>query len=487
MKIIKVPIEKCELWDKNPRGITKKDFERLKKQIQKLGVYKPLIACQENGKYIILGGNMRLRALQELGYKDVELSIVEAKTEKEKIEYSLSDNDRVGYYEEEKLAELIYPEIGNLDLSLFKVDVDNALSLEKVIEEFAPDLEGVSSGEGLGNAERVLDAGFSRSQLAHLLGEDLASIKDVKKTMLDVVSLSEQAYQFNRLCAGYRCGNFISLLFTPHRLDVETGRKGVPERFPRAEAMNLAEYYVRLQKKITRQSWVVYEIFRTGMGGYQMAKEFPPSIARNLIFRYYPKEKSVRVLDPCHGWGGRLIGSLSTLKQIYYLGVDPCKRTSDGVRALADFLLSAEHVAAAGSQVELICAPFEESEIEGEFDIAITSPPYYDTEQYEPGDEKQAGVRYRSYEEFEDGFLRILISKTIEHLKPGAPFIINVGNTRYDMLSSVRKLCSQMGLSCRAIEPPMPIGGMGLGRRTSVEEEDIVGEPFLEIKKDKKK
>jgi len=147
MKIIKVPIEKCELWDKNPRGITKKDFERLKKQIQKLGVYKPLIACQENGKYIILGGNMRLRALQELGYKEVELSIVEAKTEKEKIEYSLSDNDRVGYYEEEKLAELIYPHLDELELEDFKIDIGEAISLKDVAEDFGPDIDDEKADE----------------------------------------------------------------------------------------------------------------------------------------------------------------------------------------------------------------------------------------------------------------------------------------------------------------------------------------------------
>jgi len=141
MKIIKVPIEKCELWDKNPRGITKKDFDRLKRQIKKLGVYKPLVACEENGKYVILGGNMRLRALKELGFKEVELSVVDAKTEKEKIEYSLSDNDRVGYYEEEKLAELIYPHIDELELEDFKIDIGEAISLKDVVEDFGPDID----------------------------------------------------------------------------------------------------------------------------------------------------------------------------------------------------------------------------------------------------------------------------------------------------------------------------------------------------------
>ena len=92
MKILKVPINDVEPWEKNPRNIKKYDYERLKKQIQKLGIYKPLIACRENGKYLVLGGNMRIRALKELGYKEVDISLVEAKTEKERIEYSLSDN-----------------------------------------------------------------------------------------------------------------------------------------------------------------------------------------------------------------------------------------------------------------------------------------------------------------------------------------------------------------------------------------------------------
>ena len=55
MNIKKVPISDVESWAKNPKNIRTKDFERLKKQIQELGIYKPLICTQENGKYITLG------------------------------------------------------------------------------------------------------------------------------------------------------------------------------------------------------------------------------------------------------------------------------------------------------------------------------------------------------------------------------------------------------------------------------------------------
>jgi len=141
MEIRRVPIQKVEPWGKNPRGIKHEDFERLKRQILKLGVYKPLLCFQENGKYITLGGNMRIRALKELGVKEVEISIVKPKTEAEKIEYALSDNDRAGYYEDVRLAELIYPHLSELNLDDFKVDLGNHANLKKIVEEFGPDFD----------------------------------------------------------------------------------------------------------------------------------------------------------------------------------------------------------------------------------------------------------------------------------------------------------------------------------------------------------
>ena len=141
MEIRKVPIEKVEPWEKNPRGIKQEDFERLKRQILKLGVYKPLICYQENGKYITLGGNMRIRALKELGVRGVEISIIKPKSEAEKIEYALSDNDRAGYYEEQALAELVYPHLAKLDLDDFKVDIGKAVNLKFIIEDFGPDFD----------------------------------------------------------------------------------------------------------------------------------------------------------------------------------------------------------------------------------------------------------------------------------------------------------------------------------------------------------
>lgn len=130
-------ISTLKLWEDNPRSITAGDFGRLKRQIQKLGQYKPLIITEDG---TVLGGNMRLRAYQELGMKDVWVSVVEAPTPEKKLEYALSDNDRAGFYDEQRLAELItnHPE---LDFSDYKIDLGPMTSIEDLLDQYRPTKE----------------------------------------------------------------------------------------------------------------------------------------------------------------------------------------------------------------------------------------------------------------------------------------------------------------------------------------------------------
>lgn len=125
------PIEKLRHYEKNPRRINKDDFERLKKQITKLGVYKPLLVKPDG---TVLGGNMRLRAYKDLGIKTVPVAIVESKSEQTDLEYALSDNDRAGEYDDQALDELLH-EI-DIELPLFKVDLGPGTSLSDLMPTF---------------------------------------------------------------------------------------------------------------------------------------------------------------------------------------------------------------------------------------------------------------------------------------------------------------------------------------------------------------
>ena len=138
LDIRRVPIDLVDPWDKNPRNIRTVDFERLKRQILRLGVYKPLVCYEEDGRFIVLGGNMRIRALKSLSLKEVDISIVTPKSEAQKIEFALSDNDRAGFYEEDKLAELVFPHVKEIELGEFHVDLGSTVDLGKFVERYTP-------------------------------------------------------------------------------------------------------------------------------------------------------------------------------------------------------------------------------------------------------------------------------------------------------------------------------------------------------------
>lgn len=127
-------IDQLHNWEQNPRSINNDDFARLKRQIQKLGVYKPLLITDDG---TVLGGNMRLRAYKELGIADVWVSVVDAPDDTKKLEYALSDNDRAGTYDEQMLAELI-TNTPDIELGDYKVDLGVPIDLTALLAKFGP-------------------------------------------------------------------------------------------------------------------------------------------------------------------------------------------------------------------------------------------------------------------------------------------------------------------------------------------------------------
>jgi len=111
------PLSELREWSKNPRSISKDGYNRLKKQIQTLKLFKPFLITPDGE---VLGGNMRLKAVQELGITEVPVSIVEPKDENEKLAFALADNDRAGFYDDDLLANLTasYPDFNWQDYSV---------------------------------------------------------------------------------------------------------------------------------------------------------------------------------------------------------------------------------------------------------------------------------------------------------------------------------------------------------------------------------
>jgi DNA modification methylase len=129
-------ISELQNWEDNPREISEEEFVRLQEHIRRLGVYKPLLINQNN---VVLGGNMRLRALKDLGIEEAMCSIVLTDNTQQMIEYALSDNDQMGTTDEDKLAELVT--LNPIKQELYAVSIGKLKPVETVLRQYGPEAE----------------------------------------------------------------------------------------------------------------------------------------------------------------------------------------------------------------------------------------------------------------------------------------------------------------------------------------------------------
>jgi hypothetical protein len=98
-KIVK--INQIKPNPKNPRTIKDERFEKLKKSIKDFPDMlnkRPLVCFTDtDGKFVVLGGNMRLKAAKDLGLKELPIILADEWTEEQKAEFLIKDN--VGFGE----------------------------------------------------------------------------------------------------------------------------------------------------------------------------------------------------------------------------------------------------------------------------------------------------------------------------------------------------------------------------------------------------
>jgi len=102
-----IKLSKLKPNPNNPRVIRDHKFKQLCKSIEdfpKMMRHRPIVV---DADYVILGGNMRLRALQFLGFKEIPadwVSVASEFTEDEKPEFVIKDNTNFGEWDNEALA-----------------------------------------------------------------------------------------------------------------------------------------------------------------------------------------------------------------------------------------------------------------------------------------------------------------------------------------------------------------------------------------------
>ena len=86
---------------KNPRFFRDYRYEAMKKSIQEspemLELRELIVFPYDNGRYVVVCGNLRLRACRELGYAELPCKVLDAKTKPKKLrEYVTKDNVSFG-------------------------------------------------------------------------------------------------------------------------------------------------------------------------------------------------------------------------------------------------------------------------------------------------------------------------------------------------------------------------------------------------------
>ena len=98
-----LPISKVRPNSENPRYIKDEKFKKLVQSLRdfpEMANVRPIVVNQE---MIVLGGNMRLKAMQEAGWSEVPVEIVDWSEEKQR-EFIIKDNVGFGEWEWDELA-----------------------------------------------------------------------------------------------------------------------------------------------------------------------------------------------------------------------------------------------------------------------------------------------------------------------------------------------------------------------------------------------
>lgn len=196
---------------------------------------------------------------------------------------------------------------------------------------------------------------------------------------------------------------------------------------------NTGKQKLRVNTKTAIQNILSFLQFDKGVNA-----AFPPFHVKFLADTFLPKEGNCLVVDPCAGWGGRLLGTLCVNRtaKVRYIGIDPERRNKDAYENLLKRVQVYLRSEVKGPrEADFSYRPFEDwiispkaKALKGKADLVITSPPYFSAENYNTTNAKQSANRYKTYEEWREKFYRKLVQGAYDLLKPNGVFVLNIAD-----------------------------------------------------------
>ena len=147
-------------------------------------------------------------------------------------------------------------------------------------------------------------------------------------------------------------------------------------------------------------------------------KIFRPLVAASIYTRFSPE----CVLDPTMGWGGRLVGAMA-LDVPHYIGIDnnlALERPYSEMVELFAPLTKTKATLLFKSALDVDYSLLD-------YDMVLTSPPYYNVECY--GDAREP---YASTEAWDADFYTPLFRRTYDGMRDGGRYCLNIPESIYE-------------------------------------------------------
>ena len=160
--------------------------------------------------------------------------------------------------------------------------------------------------------------------------------------------------------------------------------------------------------------------------GTYIATQFKPIVAKTI----YEMSDAKTVLDTSMGWGDRLTAFYAS-NATHYIGCDPNPNTFTRYEKMKKFWDGIYDKSRGKKTVKLYLCGAEDlpwNDIKN-VDCAFTSPPYFSTERYNEGGEKeelQSWKRYDTYEKWRDNFYLPVAQNSFDSLSDNGVLLVNI-------------------------------------------------------------
>lgn len=315
---------------------------------------------------------------------------------------------------------------------------------EDLDEKMAPYLDGfmkLSESEKQTRVGAIVNLIRERNIFPIYYFNDKGITKEIRKC----INKNDVRITDGQLVTSASTGNLLLDFLFPslHKSKASNSDTCVYERFfdDKALAACLMHYYSLFQLNNIRTA------FFTGARFFWPAGTNFNPIKAKAIWQYLCPHDGV-IYDYAAGFGGRMLGALSSQHKYHYICVEPNTETYKSLVNLGELI---EKETKRSNSFEVHCIGSEDFVLPDEsVDCCFSCPPYFDLERYcdEP---TQSTVKFPAYNMWLEGYVRPTIRNCKNALKPGGKFAVVLNDVRnqnrtYYLSTDWQRIAEEEGL-----------------------------------------